>query len=326
MIKQITLSELSDELAQRKTKKKEFLNRIDRIVPWDEWIKIIEPHYYKGGRGNKPYDKELMLRLYLLQNLYNLSDMQTAEQVIDSRAFSDFCSISSPEEVPDGDTIGRFRNLLIKAGVQEMLFAQVITLLKSKDLILKKGTIVDSTIISAPSSTKNKEHKRDPEAHSVKKGNEWKFGYKAHVGVDSESGLVHSLEVTAANVHDVTMTSELLTGEEKVVYGDSGYIGAEKRDDAITRNKHGKKIKYRINRKPSQIKLLSKSGQYKAKKKEHQKSSVRAKVEHVFSVIKNLFAFRKTRYRGKRKQVAKLNLLFALANLYLADRRFGLSV
>ena len=295
MIKQITLSELSDELAQRKTKKKEFLNRIDRIVPWGEWIKIVEPHYYKEERGNKPYDKELMLRLYLLQNLYNLSDMQTAEQVIDSRAFSDFCSISSPEEVPDGDTIGRFRNLLIKAGVQEKLFAQVITLLRSKDLILKKGTIVDSTIISAPSSTKNKEHKRDPEAHSVKKGNEWKFGYKAHVGVDSESGLVHSLEVTAANVHDVTMTSELLSGEEEIVYGDSGYIGAEKRDDAITRNKHGKKIKYRINRKPSQIKLLSISGQYKAKKKEHQKSSVRA------SLRKSFCKKRKKNFCGKIK-------------------------
>ena len=132
MIKQITLSELSDSLTQRKTKKKELLNRIDRIVPWGEWLKIIEAPYYKGERGNKPYDKELMLRLYLLQNLYNLSDMQTAEQVIDSRAFSDFCSISSPEEVPDGDTIGRFRNLLIKAGVQEMLFAQVITLLRKK--------------------------------------------------------------------------------------------------------------------------------------------------------------------------------------------------
>ena len=132
MIKQITLSELSDELAQRKTKKKELLNRIDRIVPWGERIKIVEPHYYKGERGNKLYDKKLMLRLYLLQNLYNLSDMQTAEQVIDSRAFSDFCSISSPEEVPDGDTIGRFRNLLIKACVQEMLFAQVITLLRKK--------------------------------------------------------------------------------------------------------------------------------------------------------------------------------------------------
>jgi len=326
MMKQLTLSALSDELAQAKTKKKEFLNQIERIIPWSEWLEIIKPHYYKGERGNRPYDMELMLRLYLLQNLYNLSDMQTAEQVIDSRAFSDFCGISSPDDVPDGDTIGRFRNLLISAGVQETLFVQVVALLKSKDLILKKGTIVDSTIISAPSSTKNKEHSRDPEAHSVKKGNDWKFGYKAHVGVDSESGLVHSVEVTAANVHDVTMTPELLTGEEDVVYGDSGYIGAEKRDNAITHNKQGKKIKYRTNRKPSQIKRLSKSGQYKAKKKEHQKSSVRAKVEHVFAVIKNLFGYRKTRYRGKRKQTAKLNMLFALANLYLADRRFGLSV
>ena len=172
-----------------------------------------------------------------------------------------------------------------------MLFVQVITLLRSKDLILKKGTIVDSTIISAPNSTKNREHKRDPEAHSGKKGTEWKFGYKAHVGVDSKSGLVHSLEVTAANVHDVTMTSGLLSGEEEIVYGDSGYTGDKKRDDVITRNKHGKKIKYKINRKPSQIKRLSKSGQYKAKKKEHQKSSVRAKVEHVFSVIKKSSRF-----------------------------------
>ncbi len=138
MIKQITLSKLSDELAQRKTKKKEILNRIDQIVPWAEWLKIIKPHYYKRERGNKPYDKELMLRLYVLQNLYNLSNMQTAEQVIDSRAFSDFYSISSPKEVPDGDTIGQFRNLLIKAGVQEMLSVQVIILLRSKDLILKK--------------------------------------------------------------------------------------------------------------------------------------------------------------------------------------------
>ena len=198
-------------------------------------------------------------------------------------------------------------------------------LLKSKDLILKKGTIVDSTIISSPSSTKNKERRRDPEAHSVKKGNEWKFGYKAHIGADSESGLVHSVEVTAANIHDVTMTSELLTGDEEVVYGDSGYIGAEKREDAVTHNNQGKKIIYRTNRKPSQIKRLSKSGQYKAKKKEHQKSTVRAKVEHVFAVVKNLFGYRKTRYRGKRKQAAKLNMLFALANLYLADKRFGVS-
>ena len=155
-MKQLTLSALGDELAQAKTKKKEFLNQIERIIPWTEWLSIITTHYYKGERGNKPYDMDVMLRLYLLQNLYNISDMQTAEQTIDSRTFSDFCGISSPEDVPDGDTIGRFRNLLIKAGVQKDLFAQVVALLKSKDLILKKGTIVDSTIISSPSSTKTR--------------------------------------------------------------------------------------------------------------------------------------------------------------------------
>ena len=164
MIKQLKLSELGDELLQAKTKKKEFLNQIERIIPWIEWISIITPHYYKGERANQPYDMELLLRLYLLQNLYNLSDMQTAEQAIDSRAFSDVCGISSPGDVPDGDTIGRFRNLLIKAGVHKDLFAQVVMLLKSKDLILKKGTIVDSTIISSPSSTKTRSaaeiHKR----------------------------------------------------------------------------------------------------------------------------------------------------------------------
>ena len=159
----------------------------------------------------------------------------------------------------------------------------------------------------------------------MKKGNEWKFGYKAHISADSKSGLVHSVEVTAANIHDVTLTSELLTCDEEVVYGDSGYIGAQKREDAVTHNNQGKKIIYRTNRKPSQIKRLSKSGQYKAKKKEYQKSSVRAKVEHVFAVIKILFGYRKTRYRGKRKQAAKLNMLFALANLYLADKRIGVS-
>lgn len=147
-----------------------------------------------------------------------------------------------------------------------------------RGLILKKGTIVDSTIISAPSSTKNKEKKRNPDAHQVKKGNTWYFGYKAHIGVDRDSGLVHTVEATAANVHDATETSKLLTGDEDEVYGDSGYLGAEKRGDAIIRNKAGRKIKYRINRRPSQVKKLSKSGQYAAKKAEHTKSSVRAKV------------------------------------------------
>ena len=316
----MSLSALNDELAQVRTKKKEFLEQIDRIIPWDEWIALIQPCYYKGERGNKPYAQELMLRLFILQNLYDLSDEGTVAEVIDSRAFSDFCEVDSSNQVPNGDTLGRFRNLLIRHGLQEQLFMQVVTMLMEQGLILKKGTIMDSTIISAPSSTKNKEKKRDPDARQTKKGNTWHFGYKAHIGVDRDSGLVHTVKTTAANVHDVTMTSKLLHGDEETVNGDNGYVGAEKREDAIVRNKAGKKIQYRINRRPSQIRKLSRSGQYKAKKREHVKSSVRAKVEHVFGVVKGRLRFKKTRYRGLQKQEAKFNIMFALANLILADR------
>ena len=274
MNKQMSLSALSDELTQVRTKKREFLAEIDRIVPWEEWISLIRPCYYKGERGNKPYDLERMLRIYLVQNLYNLSDRTTVAEVIDSRAFSDFCGVESSNQVPDGDTLGRFRNILLKNGIQQELFAQVVELLTQRGLILKRETIVDSTFIEAPSSTKNQKKERNPEAH---------FGYKAHIGVDSESGLVHTVQITAANVHDVCVTADLLTGEEEQVYGDSGYLGAEKR-------------------------------------REHEKSSVRAKVEHVFAVLKLQLRYRKTRYRGLQKQTAKVNILLALANLLLADR------
>ena len=321
MNKQISLSYLNDELSQVRTKKKEFLSQIERIIPWGEWLAIIQPCYYKGERGNKPYGLELMLRLYILQNLYDLSDETTSAEVIDSRAFSDFCGIESSNQVPNGDTIGRFRNILIQNGLQGKLFQQVVDLLTEQKLILKKGTIVDSTLIAAPSSTKNREKKRDPEAHSVKKGNAWHFGYKAHVGVDRDTGLVHHVEVTSANVHDVTMLPKLINGEESAVYGDSGYIGAEKREDAIIRNQAGRKIKYKINRRPSQSKKRSVRSQGQIRRREHEKSSVRAKVEHIFAIVKRLFHYRKTRYRGLRKQTAKLNMMFALANLYQADKR-----
>ena len=321
MNKQISLSYLNDELSQVRTKKKEFLSQIEGIIPWGEWLSMIQPCYYKGERGNKPYGLELMLRLYILQNLYDLSDEATAAEVIDSRAFSDFCGIESSNQVPNGDTIGRFRYILIQNDLQEKLFQQVVDLLTERKLILKKGTIVDSTLIAAPSSTKNREKKRDPEAHSVKKGNIWHFGYKAHVGVDKDSGLVHHVEVTSANVHDITMLSKLIHGEESAVYGDSGYIGAEKREDAIIRNQAGRKIKYKINRRPSQSKQRSVRSQGQIRRREHEKSSVRAKVEHIFAIVKRLFHYRKTRYRGLRKQTAKLNMMFALANLYLADKR-----
>ena len=320
MNKQISLSTLSDELSQVRTKKKEFLEQIERIVPWGEWINLIKPCYYKGERGNKPYDLELMLRIYLIQNLYDLADEATVNEVIDSRAFSDFCGVESSNQVPDGDTLGRFRNLLIKNDLQEKLFKQVVELLTKRGLILKKGTIVDSTIISAPSSTKNASRQRDSEAHQTKKGNMYYFGFKAHIGVDDSSGLVHTVKVTPANKHDVTMTAELMHGDEERLYGDSGYPGADKRENAILKNRSGKKIKYIINRRPSQSKNLSTRAKGQIKRREREKSSVRAKVEHVFAVVKKQLRYRKTRYRGLRKQTAKLNMMFALANLILADR------
>ena len=321
MNRQMTLAEMNDEFGAARTNKKEFLNKMDSVIPWETFVKEIEPYYYKGERGNKPYPLELMLRIYMLQNLYDLADMKVMYEILDSRAFTEFCCINSPDEVPDGDTIGRFRNLLNKYGLQQAIFETVVDLLLQRGLILKKGTIVDSTFIEAPSSTKNKEKKRDPEAHSAKKGNTWHFGYKMHIGVDRDSGLVHHVKTTSANEHDVTATSELMHGEEETLNGDSGYIGADKRPEAIRKNKQGKKIKYIINRKQSSINKLSKSGQYAAKKREHEKSSVRCKVEHVFAVVKRLFGYRKTRYRGLRKQMLKSYIMFALANLYLADRK-----
>lgn len=321
MERQMRLAEINDEFGAARTNKKEFLEKMDRIIPWSIFISLIQPHYYKGERGNRPYELELMLRIFMLQNFYDLADMKVMNEILDSRAFSAFCCISSPEEVPDGDTIGRFRNLLIEHDLQKKIFDEVVRLLTERGLILKKGTIVDSTFIEAPSSTKNQKKERDPEAHSSKKGNTWHFGYKAHIGVDRESGLVHHVKTTAANEHDVTAVSDLMHGEEETLHGDSGYIGANKRPEAIRKNKNGKKIKYQICRKPSTIQKLSKSGQYSAKKKEHQKSSVRCKVEHVFAVVKRLFGYRKTRYRGLRKQTAKNYIMFAVANLYLADRK-----
>jgi IS5 family transposase len=322
MNKQISLSALSDELSQARTRKKEFLAQIERIIPWEQWKAIIKPHYYKGERGNKPYDLELVLRIHLLQELYDLADMAVMYEVIDSRAFSDFCGVESSNQVPDGDTIGRFRALLVKHGIQQQLFAQVVSLLEAKGLILKKGTIVDSTIIAAPSSTKNRERKRDPDAHQTKKGNAWHFGYKAHIGVDKDSGLVHHVETTAANVHDVTVVPRLLHGDETSVYGDSGYLGAEKRDDAVTQNVQGKKIHYKTNRRPSQSKNNTTRSKAQIKRRERDQSSIRSKVDHVFGIVKGLFGFRKTRYKGRRKQDSKFHMQFALANLILADRRF----
>lgn len=321
MDRQIRLAEINDEFGEARTNKREILEKMDEIIPWKIFEAHIQPCYYKGERGNKPYPLELMLRIFIHQNLYDLADMKVMNEILDSRAFTAFCCINSPNEVPDGDTIDRFRNLLIENDLQQKIFDEVVKQVTERGLILKKGTIVDSTFIEVPSSTKNQKKERNPEAHSSKKGNTWHFGYKAHIGVDRESGLVHHVKTTAANEHDVTSVSDLMYGEEDTLHGDSGYIGAQKRPEAIIRNKNGKKIKYVICRKPSSIKKLSKSGQYTAKKREHKKSSVRCKVDHVFAVVKKLLGYRKTRYRGLRKQTAKNYIMFPLANLYLAGRK-----
>lgn len=196
----MTLAEMKDELSAARTNKREFLDKLEAIIPWEEFIKIIQPNYYKGEVGNKPYPLELMLRIFILQNVYNLADMAVMNEVIDSRAFSDFCGVNSPDEVPNGDTIGRFRNIITENGLQEKIFAKVVEILTERKLILKKGTIVDSTFIESPSSTKNKEKMRDPEARSGKKGNTWHFGYKAHIGVDEENGLVHTIKATESSI------------------------------------------------------------------------------------------------------------------------------
>ena len=285
--KQLTMSLISDELGQASTKKKEFLGIMEKLIPWSEWVGIVQPHYYKGERGNKPYDLELMLRIYVLQHLYNLADDAARNEIIDSRAFSQFCGVDSSNQVPDGDTIGRFRHILEQNQLGEAFFTNVVESLQKCNLMLKKGTIVDSTLIAAPSSTKNKEKQRDPEAHSVKKGNQWYFAYKEHIGVDA----------------------------------DSGYLGAEKKDDAILVSNEGHPIRYQINKRPSQLKKASGEKFELLKAIEHAKSSVRSKVEHVFCVIKRIFHFCKTRYRGREKLHQHCCTLFALANLYLARNR-----
>ena len=213
--KQLTMSLISDELGQASTKKKEFLGIMEKLIPWSEWVGIVQPHYYEGERGNKPYDLELMLRIYVLQHLYNLADDAARNEIIDSRAFSQFCGVDSSNQVPDGDTIGRFRHILERNQLGEAFFTNVVESLQKCNLMLKKGTIVDSTLIAAPSSTKNKEKQRDPEAHSVKKGNQWYFGYKEHIGVDADSGMVHTVETTSAN-RRIVWTSILFSPRSRI--------------------------------------------------------------------------------------------------------------
>jgi IS5 family transposase len=312
----------SAEYAMKKkhTRREKFLDEMQRIVPWSRLIAVIEPLYPKSGRVGRPpigVPINKMLRMYCLQQWYGLADEALEDALYDSQALRDFAGIDlSRESVPDATTLLKFRRLLQDNALTRTLFDQINAHLSEQGLLMRAGTIVDATIVAAPSSTKNQSKARDPEMHQTKKGNQWFFGMKAHIGVDAESGLVHSVLGTAANVSDITQAGALLHGDEQLAFGDAGYRGVHKREEAKGPRWHvamqpGKRRKLDLTRKWAR--LLDKAEQLKA--------SVRAKVEHPFHVVKNLFRFRKVRYKGLAKNQAQLFSLFGLANLVIAKRR-----
>lgn len=325
-MKQETFTDIEYSFRKKKTKREEFLEIMDEIIPWEEWISIIEPYYPKGNRGRRPMGIEKMLRMYLLQIWFNLSDPATEDAIYDSYAMRKFTGIDfMTEAVPDETTLCRFRHLLETNGINKLFFEAISRIMTQTGHMMKGGTIVDATIINAPSSTKNAAKARDPEMHQTKKGNEWRFGMKCHIGVDAGSGLVHSMTVTAANVHDITQATELIREDDEVVYGDSGYLGIQKRPEVI-QNEHLSEIDYRINRRPKKLPKVSDNAIDWERLIEHRKSSVRCKVEHPFRIIKCLFNYKKTVYRGLKKNENRLYAMFSCANLYMiaiAGRKFS---
>ena len=317
---QQSFSDMEYSLRKRTTKREEFLNIMDEIIPWDEWVDIIKPHYPSGRRGRPPKGIEKMLRMYLLQCWFNLSDEGVEDAIYDSYAFRKFMGINFLEEqAPDATTLLHFRHMMEESKIGEQLFRAINYVIEQSGYMMRGGTIVDATIIDAPSSTKNAEKARDPEMHQTKKGNEWRFGMKCHAGVDAGSGLVHTIEVTAANVHDINITAKLIREDDEVVYGDSGYLGIEKREE-IQSNEHLAAIDYRINRRPGKLPKVSDNAIDWERYIENRKSSTRCKAEHLFHIIKNLFGYSKVVYRGLSKNLNRLYILCASANLAVLAR------
>ena len=317
MKKQLTFTDLEYNCRKKKTHREEFLEVMDEIIPWDEWVDIIAPYYPSGKRGRPPMGIERMLRMYLLQIWFNLSDPATEDAIYDSYAMRKFTGIDFMEEnVPDETTLCKFRHLLEAHGLNKLFFDAINRVMVATGHMMKGGTIVDATIINAPSSTKNAEKARDPEMHQTKKGNEWKFGMKCHAGVDAGSGLIHTIEVTSANQHDITVASKLIRKDDSVVYGDSGYLGIQKRPE-IQADPQLASIDYRINRRPRSLPSVSDNAIDWERFIEHRKSSVRSKVEHVFRIIKCQFGYTKTRYRGLQKNENRLYAMCTSANLYM---------
>ena len=289
---------------------------MEQVVPWNVLINLIEPYYPKSSsKGGRPaYPLATMLRIHLMQQWYSLSDPAMEDALIEVPTMRRFAGIDMvSERIPDETTILAFRHLLEKHNLGKQIFEAVKAHLKANGMAMKQGTIIDATLIAAPSSIKNKQGERDPEMHQTKKGNQWYFGMKVHIGVDKDSGLIHSVETTAANVHDLTPVAELLHGEEVVVYADAGYQGIEKRPEM-----RGKAIGFRVAMRPGKRRALPTSPEGRLDDLiEAAKAHIRAKGEHPFLVIKQQFGFQKTRLRGMVKNRCKVNVLAALANLFM---------
>ena len=312
-MEQPTFADLEFEHKKRKTRRELFLERMDWLIPWQRLEARTRPYYPKAGRVRRPYARSVMLRIHIVQVCHNLSDPGMEDLLYEAESVRRFVGLRLSEAIPDASTILHFRHLLERHHLGQGMFEEIQRDLAEPGVRLKEGTIVDATIIAAPPSTKNRAGARDPELRQVKKGNQYHFGMKLHIGTDAETGLVHSFTTTAANVHDVTEAHNLLHGEERQVWGDAGYTGVQKRPENL-----GLSVQWLVAMKPGQRKKLE-PGSLDAWA-ERVKASIRAKVEHPFLKVKRLFGYGKVRYRGLSKNAERLAMLLGLANLLTARR------
>ena len=303
-------------LSVKKTRKREFLEQMERVVPWAALVALIAPYYPEGRSGRPPFALETMLRTHFLQQWFSLSDPAMEEAFFDVPLYREFARLDAHGRLPDESTILRFRHRLERHKLADEIFS-INAVLSDKGLLLTAGTAVDATLIAAPSSTKNKDRQRDPEMHSSKKGEQWYFGMKAHIGVDVASALVHTVRGTAGNVADVCEGNALLHGQESVAFGDAGYQGIDKRADAKAN------VRWQVAMQPGKRRALDKAKPLDAliDKIERLKAGIRARVEHPFRVLKCQFSYRKVRYRGLKKNTLQLKTLFALANLWMVRKK-----
>jgi IS5 family transposase len=310
---QVSFAEAEYRNKRRKTRREKFLEQMESLVPWQRLESRVESFYPKAGRGRQPYPLRVMLRIHCMQLFYNLSDPAMEDALYEIESMRHFSGLTLTDRIPDETTILNFRHLLEKHQLGRQMFDEINSHLKDRGMLLREGTIVDATIISAPSSTKNREKARDPEMRQTKKGNQWHFGMKMHIGTDDVLGIIHSVDTTSANAHDITATERVLHGEEKRVWGDAGYTGVENRQELKDRE-----VEWHIAMKPSKRKTLP--GQDAVRSVEKIKAQVRAKVEHPFRYIKRVFGYAKVRYRGLAKNTERLCLLAGFTNLLIGKK------